>query len=55
MKLTPQDILGQTFNKKINGYDRIEVQQFLVLVAETLESEIIEKKKMKKKIGKTSE
>ncbi len=52
MKLTPQDILGQTFNKKINGYDRIEVQQFLVLVAETLESEILEKEKMKKKLEK---
>ena len=52
MKLTPKDILGQTFNKKINGYGRIEVQQFLVLVAETLESEILEKEKMKKKLEK---
>jgi len=52
MKLTPQDILGQTFNRKVNGYDKMEVQQFLVLIAETLESEIFEKEKLKKKFEK---
>lgn len=52
MKLTPQDILGQTFRKKLNGYEKIEVQQFLVLAAESLESEIVEKENLKKKLEK---
>ncbi len=53
MKLTPQDIQGQVFNKKMNGYDKDEVKQFLVLVSETLENEMIEKEKIKKKYEKT--
>ncbi len=55
MKLTSQDIMGQNFNKKMNGYDREEVQQFLTLIAETLQNEILEKEKIKKKLEKTKE
>lgn len=55
MILTPQDIQGQVFNKKVNGYDKDEVKQFLVLVSEALESEIIEKEKIRKKYEKTKE
>lgn len=55
MKLTSQDIMGQNFNKKMNGYDREEVHQFLTLIAETLENEILEKEKIKKKFEKTKE
>ena len=55
MILTPQDIQGQVFNKKLNGYDKDEVKQFLVLVSEALEGEIIEKEKIRKKYEKTKE
>ncbi len=55
MILTPQDIQGQVFNKKMNGYDKDEVKQFLVLVSEALENEIIEKEKFRKKFEKTKE
>ena len=55
MILTPQDIQGQVFNKKVNGYDKDEVKQFLVLVSEALENEIIEKEKIRKKYDKTKE
>lgn len=55
MILTPQDIQGQVFNKKMNGYDRDEVRQFLVLVSEALENEIIEKENIKKKYEKSKE
>jgi len=47
MKLTPQEILSQTFSSKFKGLDPIEVKNFLQQVAETLESEIQEKEELK--------
>jgi len=55
MILTPQDIQGQVFNKKMNGYDKDEVKHFLVLVSEALENEIIEKEQIKKQYEKVKE
>jgi len=55
MKLSPQDVLNQQFNKKLKGFDREEVRNFLVQVAETLENEIREKEAMRAKIEKTKE
>lgn len=55
MKLTPQEILTQQFGVKVKGYDREEVKNFLVQVAETLENEIQENENLKKKLEKTGE
>ncbi|MCG8604577.1 DivIVA domain-containing protein [bacterium] len=43
MKLTPLDIKKQEFKKTVRGYDRIEVETFLEMVAEEFESLIREK------------
>ena len=50
MKLTPQEILSQSFSKRIKGYDPDEVKSFLQQIAETLESEIQEKEEMKSRM-----
>jgi cell division initiation protein len=55
MKLTPQEILSQTFSVKIKGFHPDEVKSFLQQIAETLESEIQEKEEMKAKIEKLRE
>lgn len=55
MKLTPQEVLTQQFGVKVKGYDKDEVKNFLVQVAETLENEIQENEKLKKKLEKTGE
>ncbi len=55
MKLTPQEILSQTFSTKIKGFHPDEVKSFLQQIAETLESEIQEKEEMKAKIEKLRE
>jgi cell division initiation protein len=47
MKLTPQEILSQTFSTKIKGFNPEEVKSFLQQIAETLESEIQEKEDLK--------
>ncbi len=47
MKLTPQEILSQTFSTKFKGLDASEVKNFLQQVAETLEDEIREKEELK--------
>ncbi len=47
MKLTPQEILSQTFSTKFKGLDPDEVKNFLQQVAETLEGEIQEKEELK--------
>jgi len=47
MKLTPQEILSQTFSSKLKGLDPNEVRNFMQQVAETLESEIQEKEELK--------
>ena len=48
MKLTPQDILNQQFKIRVKGYDKEEVNHFLIQIAETLESEILERERLKK-------
>ena len=55
MKLTPQEILSQTFSTKIKGFHPDEVKSFLQQIAETLESEIQEKEEMKVKMEKLRE
>ena len=55
MKLTPQEILSQTFSRRIKGYDPDEVKGFLQQIAETLESEIQEKEEMKSRTEKLRE
>ena len=55
MKLTPQEILSQTFARRIKGYDPDEVKSFLQQIAETLESEIQEKEEMKSRTEKLRE
>ena len=55
MKLTPQEILSQTFSRRIKGFDPDEVKSFLQQIAETLESEIQEKEEMKSRTEKLRE
>jgi len=55
MKLTSQEILSQTFARRIKGYDPDEVKSFLQQIAETLESEIQEKEEMKSRTEKLRE
>jgi DivIVA domain-containing protein len=43
LKLTPLDIKKQEFKKTVRGYDRVEVESFLEMVAEEFESVIREK------------
>ena len=38
-KITPIDIQHKTFKKALQGYDRVEVDQFLDELIETLEDE----------------
>lgn len=52
IKLTPQDILTQQFNIKGKGFNKEEVTGFLMQVAEDLESEILEKDRLRKKVEK---
>lgn len=55
MKIAPQDILTQQFGVKVKGFDKEEIKNFLVQVAETLENEIQEKESLKKKMEHASE
>ena len=55
MKLTPQDILNQQFSLKMKGYDREEINHFLVQIAEMLESEILEREQLKKELDRVIE
>ena len=50
IKISSQDILTQEFNSKGKWYDKEEVKNFLVQVAETLEAERIEKEQLKKEL-----
>lgn len=52
MKITPQDILTQQFGAKVKGFDKDEVKNFLIQVAETLEIEIQEKENLRKNLEK---
>jgi cell division initiation protein len=55
MKITPQEILSQKFDIKMKGYDRDEVNQFLMQIAEALENEILEREKLKKNLDRIKE
>lgn len=55
MKIAPQDILTQQFGAKVKGFDKDEVKNFLIQVAETLESEIQEKENLKKNLEKVKQ
>lgn len=55
MKLTPQDILSQKFSIKVKGYDKDEVNQFLVQTAQSLENEVLDRESMKKELERVRE
>ena len=55
MKLTPQEVITQEFGIHIRGFDKDEVKNFLIQVAETLESEIQEKEKLRKESERRKE
>jgi len=45
LKLTPLDIKKQRFKQKVRGYDPVEVETFLEMVADEYESVLVEKNK----------
>jgi cell division initiation protein len=55
IKLTPQEIVEQEFSSKFKGFDREEVKNFLIQVAEVLENQIQEKESYKKEIDRLKE
>lgn len=52
MKLTPLDVKKQEFNKAIRGYDPVEVDAFLEMVSDELESLLREKNHLSDEILK---
>lgn len=52
MKITPLDIEGHTFSRKVRGYDRDEVRAFLTLVSEEYEKLIVENHKLRDDVAK---
>jgi len=52
MKITPLDIQQQTFQVKLRGYDREEVQEFLRCVSETVEELVKENGDLKEQAGR---
>ncbi len=55
IKLTPQEIIEQEFSAKFKGFDKEEVKNFLIQVAEVLENQIQEKESYKKEIDRLKE
>lgn len=55
IKLTPQEIVEQEFSSKLKGFDKEEVKNFLIQVAEVLENQIQEKESYKKEIDRLKE
>jgi len=55
MKLAPRDILNQQFSIKMKGFDKDEVNHFLMQIAEMVESDILEREKLKKDLDKVRE
>lgn len=47
MKITPLDIQQQTFRRRIRGYDFREVEEFLNLLRDEFEGQILENQKLK--------
>jgi cell division initiation protein len=52
MKITPLDIQQQTFQIRLRGYDREEVQEFLRAVSETVEALVRENADVKERADK---
>lgn len=52
MKITPLDIEGHSFNRKLRGYDDDEVRAFLTLVSEEYEKLIVENHKLRDDMNK---
>ncbi|HEV8243921.1 MAG TPA: DivIVA domain-containing protein [Nitrospirales bacterium] len=52
MRITPLDIQQQTFQVKFRGYDRMEVQEFLRAVSETVEALVRENADVKERADK---
>jgi cell division initiation protein len=52
MKITPLDIQQQTFQVRLRGYDREEVQEFLRCVSETVEALVRENADVKERADK---
>ncbi|MCI0471930.1 MAG: DivIVA domain-containing protein [Candidatus Aminicenantes bacterium] len=55
MKLAPRDILNQQFTLKMKGFDKDEVNHFLMQIAEMVESDILEREQLKKELDKIRE
>jgi len=52
MKISPLDIEGHTFSRKVRGYDRDEVLAFLTLVSEEYEKLIVENHRFRDDVNK---
>jgi cell division initiation protein len=52
VRLTPLDIRNQTFQKRMSGYDREEVESFLRLVSEDYEGALREIQQLKDKLSR---
>ncbi len=50
MKVTPLDIQQQTFRRRIRGYDFREVEEFLNLLRDEFEGQILENQKLKEEL-----
>jgi len=55
IKLTPQEIIEQEFSVKFKGFDKEEVKNFLIQVAEILENQIQEKESYRKEVDRLKE
>jgi len=51
MKITPIDISGHRFGKRMRGYDQEEVRSFLNLVSSEFEAVIVESNNLKEKLA----
>ena len=49
-ELSPLDILGQTFSKRLHGFAPDEVQRFLSLVASTMENALRDRGELRQKV-----
>ena len=52
MKITPLDIEGHTFSRRMRGYDLDEVRSFLTLVSEEYEKLVVENHKLRDDVAK---
>jgi cell division initiation protein len=52
MDLTPQDILSFKFNSKLKGYDKDEVNNLLIQIAESFEELLLKKERRNEEVSK---